>query len=267
MSARACQKACGVCAIIPLSRLFSLEYTALFDLINPGLCALGLPIALGGTSNHFRVSALAAVGGWDEWNVAEDADLGIRLARYGYRIGSLDSDTSEEAPHEFRNWFRQRVRWQKGWLQTIIVHSRHPVRFCRDFGALRACAATTLIVGTVAGALLWPPFALDTFWRAFGPGAALLPRSREAVDLFVYLLACAGIWAVLGPAIVAARQRRLNVGVWSFALLPLYYVLVTLAAWTAIADLIVRPHFWAKTEHGRARRKPIPASALRRSQV
>ena len=250
-----------------LSRLFSLEYAALFDLINPGLCALGLPIALGGTSNHFRVSALVAVGGWDEWNVAEDADLGVRLARYGYRIGTLDSDTSEEAPHEFRNWFAQRVRWQKGWLQTCIVHARDPVRFCRDLGALRACAATTLIVGAVIGALLWPPFALDTLWRAFGPGDALLPRSREAVDLFVYLLAGAGIWAVLGPAIVVARQRRLNVGVRSFALLPLYYALVTLAAWAAIADLIVRPHFWAKTEHGRVRRKPIPASALQRNPI
>ena len=102
-----------------LSRLFSLEYAALFDLINPGLCALGLPIALGGTSNHFRVASLVAVGGWDEWNVAEDADLGIRLARYGYKVGTLDSDTSEEAPHEFRNWFAQRVRWQKGWLRPV----------------------------------------------------------------------------------------------------------------------------------------------------
>ena len=250
-----------------LSRLFSLEYAALFDLINPGLCALGLPIALGGTSNHFRVSALVAVGGWDEWNVAEDAELGVRLGRYGYRIGTLDSDTSEEAPNDFKNWFGQRVRWQKGWMQTCIVHSRHPVRFCRDFGALQAWAATILIVGAVVGALLWPPFALDTLWRAFGPGAALLPRSREAADVFVYLLACAGIGAVLGPAIVAARQRRLNVGVGSFALLPLYYLIVALAAWTAIADLIVRPHFWAKTEHGRVRRKPISASALQRSPI
>jgi cellulose synthase/poly-beta-1,6-N-acetylglucosamine synthase-like glycosyltransferase len=248
-----------------LSCLFSLEYAVLFDLINPGLCALGLPIALGGTSNHFRVSALVDVGGWDEWNVAEDADLGIRLSRYGYRIGTLDSDTSEEAPNEFGNWFRQRVRWQKGWLQTCIVHARDPIGYWRDFGALRACAAIILIVGAMVSALLWPPFALDTLWRAFGPGAALLPRSREAVDLFVYLLACAGMGTVVGPAVVVARQRRLKVGVRSFALLPLYYGLVTLAAWTAVVDLIVRPHFWAKTEHGRVRRKPVPASALQRS--
>ena len=68
-----------------LSKLFAAEYAALFDLINPGLCALKMPIPLGGTSNHFRVATLRRVGGWDEWNVAEDADLGIRLARWAAR--------------------------------------------------------------------------------------------------------------------------------------------------------------------------------------
>src|SRR5271165_7076977 len=127
-----------------LSRLFSIEYAVLFDLINPGLSALELPVALGGTSNHFRIESLIDAGGWDPWNVAEDADLGIRLARYGYKVGSLHSDTSEEAPHELGNWFRQRVRWQKGWIQTLIVHSRHPRDFERDLGPQRTLAAATL---------------------------------------------------------------------------------------------------------------------------
>jgi hypothetical protein len=112
-----------------LSHLFAIEYATLFDFINPGLCALDLPIALGGSSNHFRVRSLVDIGAWDEWNVTEDADLGIRLARFGYKVRALDSDTSEEAPHELGNWFRQRVRWQKGWMQTLIVHSRRPSFF------------------------------------------------------------------------------------------------------------------------------------------
>jgi len=82
-----------------ISAMFAVEYATLFDLINPGLAALDLPIPLGGTSNHFRVETLRRVGAWDEWNVTEDADLGIRLARFGYRVRALDSDTSEEAPH------------------------------------------------------------------------------------------------------------------------------------------------------------------------
>jgi glycosyltransferase XagB len=109
-----------------LSKLFAVEYAILFDVINPGLCAinpglcaLNLPIPLGGSSNHFRVRSLVGVGAWDEWNVTEDADLGIRLARFGYRVKALDSDTWEEAPYEFGNWFRQRVRWQKGWMRPV----------------------------------------------------------------------------------------------------------------------------------------------------
>ena len=73
-----------------LSKLFAIEYAMLFDVINPGLCALDLPIPLGGSSNHFRVRSLVGVGAWDEWNVTEDADLGVRLARFGYRVKALD---------------------------------------------------------------------------------------------------------------------------------------------------------------------------------
>jgi hypothetical protein len=106
-----------------LSRLFAVEYAILFDVINPGLCALNLPIPLGGSSNHFRIGSLVGVGAWDEWNVTEDADLGVRLARFSYRVRSLDSDTSEEAPYELGNWFRQRVRWQKGWMRLVKGNS------------------------------------------------------------------------------------------------------------------------------------------------
>ena len=234
-----------------LSTLFSLEYATLFDLINPGLCALGLPVALGGTSNHFRMPSLETVGGWDEWNVAEDADLGIRLARFGYRVESLDSDTSEEAPHEFANWFRQRVRWQKGWIQTFIVHSRRPVRFVRDLGARRAAAAAALIGGAVVSALFWPAFAMGVVWRLLSAGAGDLTPWREAADVFTYILALAGVWTIVLPTIVAARQRRLPLTSRTLALMPVYYLLVSAAAWAAIFDLALRPHYWAKTAHGR----------------
>ncbi len=240
-----------------LSKLFAAEYAVLFDLINPGLCALDLPIALGGTSNHFRVSSLTAVGGWDEWNVAEDADLGIRLARFGYRIGSLNSDTSEEAPHEFLNWFRQRVRWQKGWMQTCIVHGREPIRFLTALGRLRAACATALILGAVLSALFWPAFAIDTLIRAL-EARHDAPAWREATDVFTYILALAGVWALTVPAVVAAKLRRLDLTAKDLALAPLYYLLVSLAAWTAIVDMAVRPHHWAKTEHGRTRRHARP---------
>jgi cellulose synthase/poly-beta-1,6-N-acetylglucosamine synthase-like glycosyltransferase len=239
-----------------LSRLFAIEYATLFDFINPGLCALGLPIALGGSSNHFRLGSLLDVGAWDEWNVTEDADLGIRLARFGYRVRTLDSDTWEEAPHELGNWFRQRVRWQKGWMQTIIVHSRHPIYLHSDLGLKKAAAATTLIGGALIGGLFWPAFAVGTVWRAVAVGQGVLSPWREMTDLFVYLLALSGAWAMVLPAMVAAKLRGLKLTAGTLALLPLYYTLVAAATWTAILHLVLWPHYWAKTAHGRSRQKP-----------
>src|SRR6201999_2029629 len=86
-----------------ISFMFAVEYAALFELINPGLSALELPVARGGTTNNFRTNALRRVGGWDAWNVTEDADLVLRLARFGARVGALDSETVEEAPNELAN--------------------------------------------------------------------------------------------------------------------------------------------------------------------
>ena len=248
-----------------LSKLFAIEYAVLFDIITPGLSALNLPIPLGGSSNHFRVRSLVGVGAWDEWNVTEDADLGVRLARFGYRVKSLDSDTWEEAPYELGNWFRQRVRWQKGWMQTLIVHSRRPILFWRDLGSRRAVAAATVILGAVFGCLVWPIFAAATVLRAVTVGDGPISPWRELSDVFTYILALSGIWTVLLPAVVAARFRRLKAGAGMFLLLPVYYLLVTAATWTAMLDLAFRPHYWAKTAHGRSRQQSSPV--IRRAQL
>ena len=239
-----------------LSKLFAIEYAILFDLLNPGLCALNLPIPLGGSSNHFRVGSLVGVGAWDEWNVTEDADLGIRLSRFGYRVKALDSDTWEEAPYEFGNWFGQRVRWQKGWIQTLIVHSRRPLFFWRDLGPRRAVAATALIVGAIFGCLFWPAFAIGTIWRALTVGQGALSPWRELSDVFTYILALAGVWTILLPAVIAAKFRGLKVTTSVLVLLPVYYILVSAATWVAVFDQVLRPHYWAKTAHGRSRQGP-----------
>jgi cellulose synthase/poly-beta-1,6-N-acetylglucosamine synthase-like glycosyltransferase len=248
-----------------LSKLFAIEYAVLFDIVIPGLCALNLPIPLGGSSNHFRVRSLVGVGAWDEWNVTEDADLGVRLARFGYRVKTLDSDTWEEAPYEFGNWFRQRVRWQKGWMQTFIVHSRRPIFFWRDLGPRRTVAAMTLIVGAIFGCLFWPAFAVGTILRIVTVGRDAMSPWREMSDVFTYILALSGVWTILLPAVIAARFRRLNVPTSMFLLLPVYYLLVSAATWAAILDLALRPHYWAKTAHGRSRQGQ--SSFIRRTQL
>jgi len=102
-----------------LSRHFAAEYAGLFEVFLPALAKAGLPLPLGGTSNNFRTDILRNVGGWDPFNVTEDADLGMRLARFGYRTGTVDSLTWEEAPIGYRQWLHQRMRWFKGWLHPV----------------------------------------------------------------------------------------------------------------------------------------------------
>jgi hypothetical protein len=102
-----------------LARQFALEYSALFDVTLPALVKMGLPVPLGGTSNHFPRRVLQQCGGWDPYNVTEDADLGIRLARWGGRTAVLRATTWEEAPVRFGSWLRQRTRWHKGWMRPV----------------------------------------------------------------------------------------------------------------------------------------------------
>jgi cellulose synthase/poly-beta-1,6-N-acetylglucosamine synthase-like glycosyltransferase len=102
------------------ARYFTAEYAGHFDYFLPRLAAFGLPLPLGGSSNHFHTKTLRDVGGWDPYNVTEDADLGMRLARFGYRCGVTDSTTCEEAPANIRRWLAQRSRWFKGWMRLSM---------------------------------------------------------------------------------------------------------------------------------------------------
>ena len=114
-----------------LTRMFTLDYALWFDQMLPGLERLGMPIPLGGTSNHFRIDVLRELHAWDPFNVTEDADLGIRLGQKGYRVGIVDSTTFEEASCRAGQWMRQRSRWMKGYMQTLLVHTRRPLHLIR----------------------------------------------------------------------------------------------------------------------------------------
>jgi cellulose synthase/poly-beta-1,6-N-acetylglucosamine synthase-like glycosyltransferase len=249
-----------------ISAMFAIEYATLFDLITPGLAALNLPIPLGGTSNHFRVRTLRRVGAWDAWNVTEDADLGIRLAFAGARVGALASSTAEEAPAELAAWFRQRVRWQKGWMQTLIVHSRRPLRFTRALGRSRSLAALALIGGSTLGGLFGPPLFFAAAWRAVSGQLAASTVWQVFGDLAIYLLAVSGLMTMAIPGLTAMRRRHIAARPSILTTLPLYYAMICAASWAALFDLAIRPYYWAKTEHGltQARRaSPIVQGAKR----
>jgi cellulose synthase/poly-beta-1,6-N-acetylglucosamine synthase-like glycosyltransferase len=239
-----------------LPGLFALEYAGLFEVLNPGLLQFQLPILLGGTSNHFRTEALRAVGGWDAWNVTEDADLGFRLVRAGYRIGDLPSNTREEAPVTILAWLKQRSRWIKGYIQTLVTHSRAPLRLLRVAGLAATLAFLSLVFGTVATALGYPAFAiaaLIAYWDGslFEP-VGTLATLTSIIALGVWLL---GSVALFVPPIVGALRRGAPGLLLLVPLLPLYYALVSVAAWMAFYEYFNRRFAWNKTEHGLARRR------------
>jgi len=252
-------EACGVCAIIPLTRQFTIEYSALFDAILPALEQLRLPVPLGGTSNHFPRATLIGVGAWDPYNVTEDADLGIRLARQGYHTGVLGSTTWEEAPPVFGIWIKQRTRWLKGWMQTYLVHTRDLGRLNRDLGWRAAIGFHVLMGGLIVSALVHPLFyaLLLGHWLEGGLLAPAETLAGQVVWTIVWvnLGICYAVSILVG---VLSVWRRGRPGLAMCALLtPVYWLLISVAAYRAVWQLVRNPYLWEKTEHGtgRARQK------------
>jgi hypothetical protein len=231
-----------------IERQFALEYAGLFLKLVPGLARRGFPVLLGGTSNHFRADVLRSVGGWDPYNVTEDADLGVRLARLGFDVDVIAPATEEEAPDTLASWLGQRRRWFKGWLQTAMVHLGRPRRLVRDLGARRALALTGLLLGTLVAGFLQPLGLVSVAVAllaasSLGPVAALF----TGVMLVGYVAGHAVAIAVLASGARAAglepRSRDLA-GAWLA-----YWFLGAVAAWSALWALAARPFHWVKTEH------------------
>lgn len=240
-----------------LTAHFRAEYSGIFEVLLPAIVQLRLPVPLGGTSNHFRTDILRQVGSWDPHNVTEDADLGIRLARFGYSIDVVDSRTGEEAPERIGAWLMQRTRWMKGWLQTLFVHMRNPVRLYRQLGHRRFIAFQLLIGGTVLAALLHPFFLgwllIDAFYGTLLK-EAVSPQDALKKSI-VFLTLASGYFASSLLAFVGLWRSKQLASAWILPTIPAYWLLLSLAAWRALWKLVRAPYHWEKTEHGIAARR------------
>ena len=233
-----------------LTRMFTLDYSLWFDLMLPGLQKLQVPVPLGGTSNHFRTHILRQLHAWDPFNVTEDADLGIRLAQRKYEVGVIDSTTFEEANCNAGNWIRQRSRWIKGYMQTLLVHSRRPVQLWRTVGPLGTFSLILFVGGTALSGLLNPlcwgvfviwMFSSASFFSAFFPSALLFFSLFNLIvgnGLFLYLM-----------MVAPYRRKWTGLSPWALTVMG-YWVLMSIAAYKALAQLIFNPFYWEKTEHG-----------------
>jgi len=242
-----------------LTKWFTAEYSTWFDLYLPGLGHYDAPIPLGGTSNHFNLKTLLEMGGWDPYNVAEDCDLGVRIYRKGYRTAMLDSTTWEEACSSLRYWIRQRSRWIKGYVQTFLVHTRSPIAVCRSLG-LRRFAHFLILTGGMFFTYLINPFywLLTLVWFLFRPDPTETGQIAGAIGayfpgpVFVMAFLClfAGNFAFIYSSMLGCCRRGYYDLVKYALIVPPYWLLMSIAAWKALFQLIWRPHYWEKTKHG-----------------
>lgn len=233
-----------------LTRMFTLEYSLWFDFYLPALEALRIPIPLGGTSNHFKMKVLREVDAWDPFNVTEDADLGVRLTQLGYRVGVVNSTTFEEANSRYGNWIRQRSRWIKGYMQTYLVHMRKPIEFYHSVGHVGFWGFQFFIGGTVINALLTP-------WLLGMYGFWLLTQNHALNYIFPPILLYISLLNLLlgngffiyVSALGAYKRKYYSLIPYSLTV-PLYWIMMSIAAYKAFWQLINNPFYWEKTEHG-----------------
>lgn len=251
-----------------ISRCFALEYSSWFRIVLQGIARLGLVVPLGGTTMFIRRAVLEELGGWDAHNVTEDADLGVRLYRAGYRTEMLASTTFEEANCRPWPWIKQRSRWLKGFMVTYLVHMRQPLRLLADLGCKRFLGFQAFFLGTI-GQFLFAPV-LWSFWLIT---LGLPHPSAGAVSPLLLSLAAAALvfFELLGLVIsitAAFAMGRPRLAVWAPAMI-LYFPMGAAAVAKAAYELLARPFFWDKTAHGikpavkhrrwRNRRPIIPA--------
>lgn len=232
-----------------LSRCFTIEYASWFGVVLPGLQRMKLALPLGGTTLYFRRAALERLGGWDAHNVTEDADLGMRLVRMGYRTEMVDTTTKEEANCRVLPWIKQRSRWLKGYAMTWAVHMRDPVRLWKDLGPRQFAGFQVLFLGTLSQFLLAP--VLWSFWLlALGlphPLSGLMSPMlyRGLMGIFI---ASEVVTIVLGLFAVQDRERRFLMP-W-VPTMHAYFPLAAIASYKAFHEILMKPFYWDKTSHG-----------------
>ncbi|MCH4250007.1 MAG: glycosyltransferase [Microbacteriaceae bacterium] len=232
-----------------LTRMFAIEYAHWFKMMLPGMDAARVPIPLGGTSNHFRTEVLQRVGGWDPYNVTEDADLGLRLDAAGYRTGVIAETTWEEATSRIRPWITQRTRWIKGYMMTAAVNLRCPFRWMRANGFRGTLTMVGLVLGTPLAFLSYPLCAVMTVLTYVGLG-----MNHVGIPHWIVTLGWANmLWSNLAMILlsgIAAWQAYS----WRIALFavfnPVYWFLHSIAAWRALVQIMHSPFSWEKTPHG-----------------
>jgi cellulose synthase/poly-beta-1,6-N-acetylglucosamine synthase-like glycosyltransferase len=114
-----------------LARFQVLEYLRAFLWGRMGWDALGATLIVSGAFGMFRRSSVVEVGGYATDTVGEDMELVVRLHRHlreagrRYRVVLVpDSVAWTECPETLGSLGRQRDRWQRGLVESLVRHRR-----------------------------------------------------------------------------------------------------------------------------------------------
>ncbi|RFZ95749.1 glycosyltransferase [Mucilaginibacter conchicola] len=233
-----------------LTRMFTLEYSYWFDYMLPGLDTLDIPIPLGGTSNHFKLQELVDLGAWDPFNVTEDADLGVRAYAKGHKIAIINSTTYEEANNEPFNWIRQRSRWIKGYMQTYLVHMRNPANLIREIG-WKGFLGFNFFIGATPITFLVYPLLLLIFiaYVVFDLSSIRSLFPDWVLFMSIFNLMVGNILMIYVNMIAVFKRRYYELILFAIAN-PIYWLMHSISAYKGLYQLIVKPFYWEKTNHG-----------------
>jgi cellulose synthase/poly-beta-1,6-N-acetylglucosamine synthase-like glycosyltransferase len=242
-----------------LTKLFSIEYLNHFNILLPIIHNSELVVLLGGTSNFFRTNILKKLKGWDEKNVTEDADLGVRIARSGGKTIPFNSITWEEAPPKLYPWLRQRIRWNKGFIYTFKVHYKRPLSLIGDIGIKSSIFLLYQLISPVINMISLPGWVIFAIVWLNWAGVPLYPISEwisEAYDFnfmfyFTMIPFVVGVGFVFVITFLAMRESHYAKKKYFFIfLMPVYNILLSVAGLIAIIEFFFKPQVWHKTYHG-----------------
>jgi len=209
-------------------------------------------IPLGGNTVFARASVLKEVGGWDSECLAEDCELGVRLSTRGAKVVvAYDPEvvTREETPPTLKSLFKQRTRWNQGFLQVLrkgewrklpSLRQRMMARYLLSMPFLQAFTGLMIPVSLVLIGLVKVPLAVAMI--------TFLPMTPTVLTLVAETVGLGDLKRMYEVKVRFRDYVRLLLGT-----LP-YQVFLAAAAVRAVIRESRGIHAWEKTEHLNAHR-------------
>ena len=220
-------------------------------------------IPLGGNTVFFDRDLITRIGGWDEHNLTEDADIGLRLSAAGERIRVVYDDryvTKEETPPTVDAFIRQRTRWSQGFIQTLRkgTWKELPTRKQRWLACYTlAFPRVQSLLGIYVIISLFIMFSLKTPEQV--ALITFLPVLMILAFFLVYVIGLQEFTKAHGLQASSRSVLLLAVG-W----LP-YQLMLSYAALRAVAREARGATDWEKTQHVGAHREHGPGTLLEAS--